>query len=166
MVDRRWFFSPKLTTGEQQPWPNAAVPCEDVALRAMSLRERQFTTRSDLCRRLARLEFAPGRDTKGAATNPGPQAAKFSHPGPNKQHLAPFYGCSGSTMKVFWCPGVTWMFGVSVGRRWFWAGNSATAIRAAVPGVPLPLTPVASPIRWTQNPLVPPNTSLLVMHRS
>ena len=38
---------------------------------------------------------------------------------PRKQHLAPFHGCSGSTMNVFWCPGVTWMFGVSVDRRWF-----------------------------------------------
>jgi hypothetical protein len=36
---------------------------------------------------------------------------------PRKQHLAPFYGCSGSTMKVFRCPGVTWIFGVLVDRR-------------------------------------------------
>ena len=152
------------------------------AWRPTSRREHQCTTRGDLCRRLAHLKFGPRRDTKGIATMPGRRAARRRLPGPKKQHLAPFGGCSASTMKVFWCPGVTWMFGVSVGRRWFWAGNSASsASRAltAVPGVLLPLTPVASPIRWTlslkthsshltrrSSQCVVPNSSLLMIDLS
>ena len=56
-------------------------------MRAMPLRERQFTTRSDLYRRLAHLKFAPRRVTKGLATNPGPWAAGRRLPGPQKYNF-------------------------------------------------------------------------------
>ena len=62
------------------------------------------------------LKFDPGTDIKGAATKPGPQAAKRRLPGPKGQHLAPFCVCSWSTMKDLCALG-------SPGFSGFWSGG-------------------------------------------
>ena len=47
-------------------------------------------------------------------------------PGLRKQHLAPFYGCSGSAMKVFQCHGVTWIPGFFVDRDLFFGWKTTS----------------------------------------
>ena len=97
-----------------------AGPC---AWRPTSPRERQSTTRGDIYRPLAHLKFGLGRDTKGLATMPGPRAARRRLPVAKKQHLAPFGGCSGSTMKVFCLPRVIWISGFCLISRFWSAGG-------------------------------------------
>ena len=47
---------------------------------------------------------------KGPTTIPGAHVARNHLPGAEKYHLTSFGARSGSIMKVFWYPGVTWIF--------------------------------------------------------